>query len=61
MLKAAAPAVRVVGCQPGASDVMRRCVAAGRILEHPSLPTLSDGTAGAPRKHSRAGFRAQGS
>ena len=60
VLKAAAPAVRVVGCQPAASDVMRRCVAARRILEHPSLPTLSDGTAGASRKRRRAGFRVQG-
>ncbi|KAK9833557.1 hypothetical protein WJX81_005844 [Elliptochloris bilobata] len=46
VLKEAAPAVHIVGCQPSASDVMRRSVDAGRIVEHPSLPTLSDGTAG---------------
>ena len=40
--------MRVVGCQPAASDIMRRCVAAGRIVKHSSLPTLSDGTAGVP-------------
>jgi len=45
-LKAARPEVRVVGCQPSASCVMARSVAAGRLLELPSLPTLSDATAG---------------
>jgi len=47
VLKAAEPRIRIVGCQPAASDVMRRCVAAGRIVDAPSLPTFSDGTAGA--------------
>lgn len=45
-LKAARPEVRVVGCQPRASCVMARSVAAGRLLELPSRPTLSDATAG---------------
>ncbi len=45
-VKAARPAVEIVGCQPEASDVMTASVAAGRIVEKDSLPTLSDGTAG---------------
>jgi threonine dehydratase len=40
------PDVRIVGCQPLNSPVMARSVAAGRILDMPSEPTLSDGTAG---------------
>ncbi|KAI8462337.1 MAG: tryptophan synthase beta subunit-like PLP-dependent enzyme [Monoraphidium minutum] len=38
--------VRVVGCQPAASDVMRQSVAAGRIVAAASGETLSDATAG---------------
>ena len=38
--------IRIIGCQPLASPVMSRSVAAGRILDLPSEPTLSDGTAG---------------
>ncbi|KAI8462928.1 MAG: tryptophan synthase beta subunit-like PLP-dependent enzyme [Monoraphidium minutum] len=38
--------VRVVGCQPAASDVMRQSVAAGRIVAAASGKTLSDATAG---------------
>ena len=38
--------VRIVGCQPSASAVMTRSVEAGEILDLPSNPTLSDGTAG---------------
>lgn len=45
-LDAAAPSVRVIGCQPRNSCVMARSVEAGRIVEAPSLPTLSDATAG---------------
>jgi threonine dehydratase len=45
-LKAVRHEVRVIGCQPRASCVMARSVAAGRLLELPSLPTLSDATAG---------------
>lgn len=36
----------IVSCQPEASAVMTESVRAGRILELPSAPTLSDGTAG---------------
>ena len=46
VLKEANPATRVFGCQPSASPVMMRSVAAGEILDLPSEPTLSDGTAG---------------
>jgi threonine dehydratase len=40
------PSVRIIGCQPRASAVMAHSVAAGRVLDEPSQPTLSDGTAG---------------
>jgi threonine dehydratase len=38
--------VRIIGCSPENSPVMIRSVRAGRVLDLPSLPTLSDGTAG---------------
>lgn len=46
VLKQHNPGTRVCGCQPLASPVMARSVAAGRILDMPSAATLSDGTAG---------------
>lgn len=46
VLKAHNPAIRVVGCQPLASAVMTRSVEQGQIVDMPSDPTLSDGTAG---------------
>ena len=45
-LKSVRPDVEVVGCQPENSQVMKLSVEAGKILDEPSLPTLSDGTAG---------------
>jgi threonine dehydratase len=45
-LKSVNPGIRVIGCSPAASNVMARSVRAGRIVEMPSEPTLSDGTAG---------------
>ena len=45
-LKAAKPSVKVVGCTPENSQVMLQSVAAGEVLDLPSQPTLSDGTAG---------------
>lgn len=45
-LKAKRPNVRIIGCQPANSDVMWQSVQAGHIVDVPSLPTLSDGTAG---------------
>lgn len=46
VLKTRRPGIRVYGCQPTASAVMAHSVAAGRVLDLPSEPTLSDGTAG---------------
>ena len=46
VLKAHNPDVEVYGCQPEASAVMAKSVAAGEILDMPSDPTSSDGTAG---------------
>jgi threonine dehydratase len=37
---------KVLACSPENSAVMHESLAAGRVLELPSLPTLSDGTAG---------------
>lgn len=45
-LKQRMPGLNVVGCQPERSAVMMESVRAGRIVELPDLPTLSDGTAG---------------
>jgi threonine dehydratase len=45
-LKSIQPEVRVIGCSPENSQVMIQSVKAGQILDIPSLPTLSDGTAG---------------
>lgn len=46
VLKAHNPDIRVFGCQPLASPVMMRSIEAGEIIDMPSEPTLSDGTAG---------------
>jgi threonine dehydratase len=45
-LKSVNPSLTVVSCQPAASAVMTESVKAGKILNLPSDPTLSDGTAG---------------
>lgn len=45
-LKSVNPSMSVVACQPAASAVMTESVKAGEIVELPSQPTLSDGTAG---------------
>ena len=45
-LKSVHPSLTVVACQPAASAVMTESIKAGRILDLPSDPTLSDGTAG---------------
>ncbi len=45
-LKSIKPEVRILGCSPENSQVMIQSVKAGKILDLPSLPTLSDGTAG---------------
>jgi len=45
-LKSIHPRIQIIGCSPENSQVMIQSVRAGRILDLPSLPTLSDGTAG---------------
>ncbi len=45
-LKALRPEVEIIGCSPANSAVMAASVEEGRILELPSAPTLSVGTAG---------------
>lgn len=40
------PNLRVIGAQPANSRVMTASVAAGHVVDIPSHPTLSDGTAG---------------
>ena len=40
------PEIATIGCEPKASAVMFESVKAGRIVEVPNLPTLSDATAG---------------
>jgi threonine dehydratase len=45
-MKAVAPGVEVIGCQPVASAVMYESVRAGEIVTMESRPTLSDATAG---------------
>ena len=46
VLKVHNPDIRIYACQPSASAVMARSIEAGKILDLPSEPTLSDGTAG---------------
>lgn len=40
------PDTRVIGCQPAACPIMAESVKAGRLLELPSAPSLSDATVG---------------
>jgi threonine dehydratase len=46
VIKQAWPGVEVVAASPVNSPAMHRSIEAGRIVEVPTLPTLSDGTAG---------------
>jgi threonine dehydratase len=45
-LRSVNPSLSVIACQPAASAVMTESVKAGKIVDMPSDPTLSDGTAG---------------
>jgi len=45
-LKAVSPQTEVVGCWPENSPVMLQCMEAGRVLDVPEQPTLSESTAG---------------
>ena len=51
-LKSVNPRIRVVACSPRNSCIMHRSIETGRIIDEPSLPTLSDGTAGGVEKDS---------
>ena len=45
-LKSVKPKTKVIGCWPRNSRVMYESLRAGRIVQFPEQPTLSDGTAG---------------
>lgn len=45
-LKEANPKIEVIGCLPENAPVMLECIKAGKIIEVPEKPTLSDATAG---------------
>jgi threonine dehydratase len=45
-IKAVTPATEIIGCWPENSPVMYECMRAGRILDVPERPTLSESTAG---------------
>ncbi len=45
-LKAVKPSVEIVGCWPENSPVMWECMQAGRVVDVPEKPTLSESTAG---------------
>lgn len=45
-LKSVHPRMQIIGCSPENSQVMVQSVKASEILDLPSLPTLSEGTAG---------------
>jgi threonine dehydratase len=47
-----APRAEVIGCWPENSAVLYECLKAGRIIEAPELPTLSESTAGGVEKGS---------
>jgi threonine dehydratase len=46
LIKSLDPQVKIYGCQPEASDVMRRSVEAGKVVDLEWQETLSDATAG---------------
>ncbi len=45
-LKAVRPNLKIIGCWPENSPVLYECLKAGRIIDCPELPTISDSTAG---------------
>lgn len=45
-LKAVSPKTEVVGCWPAHSPVLNACINAGRIIDVPEQPTISESTAG---------------
>ncbi len=45
-LKSVSPQTEIVGCWPENSPVMKQCIEAGRVIDVPEQPTLSESTAG---------------
>ena len=45
-MKEMLPKIEIIGCQPENSAVMYESIKAGRVVDIPTYPTLSDGTAG---------------
>jgi threonine dehydratase len=45
-IKSRRPDTAIIGCSPLNSQVMARSVEAGKVLDIPSLPTISEGTTG---------------
>jgi threonine dehydratase len=45
-VKSVSPSTEIVGCWPENSRVMYECLRAGRVIEFPEQPTLSESTAG---------------
>ena len=45
-LKSVNPSITIVGCLPANAPVMYECIQAGKVIDVPEQPTLSDGTAG---------------
>jgi len=45
-LKSVKPEIKIIGCLPANAPVMYECVKAGKVIDVPEKPTLSDGTAG---------------
>ena len=44
--KAVSPRTRIIGCWPESSPVMLRCMEAGRVIDVPEEPTISESTSG---------------
>ncbi len=45
-LKSVNPKIKIIGCLPANAPVMYECIKAGKVIDVPEKPTLSDGTAG---------------
>jgi threonine dehydratase len=45
-LKSVSPQTEIVGCWPENSPVLQQCIQAGRVIDVPEQPTLSESTAG---------------
>ena len=51
-LRASSPATEIIACWPEHSKVLYESLRAGRIVDAPELPTLSESTAGGVEEHS---------